>query len=94
MKIEALSPEQIEHAKALETNEERLAYLKECGVELDEEVLSHVAGGINGGEINCKAPNNPFGRHRWAATGKRKKGWLIFDSKEYVCRYCKATCWM
>ena len=51
IKIEELNPEQIGKARALATNEERLDYLKECGVELDEDILANVAGGK---EINKK----------------------------------------
>ena len=51
-KNEAHNPEQIGKARALATNEERLDYLKECGVELDEDILANVAGGK---EINKKS---------------------------------------
>ena len=45
MKIEELTQEQIEKAKSLATDEELLAYLKECGVELDDDMLAEIAGG-------------------------------------------------
>ena len=38
-------PEADREGRGLETNEERLDYLKECGVELDEDTLANVAGG-------------------------------------------------
>ena len=45
MKIEELTQEQIEKAKSLATDEELLAYLKECSVELDADMLAEIAGG-------------------------------------------------
>ena len=47
MKIEELNQEQIEKARSLATDEERLAYLKECRVELDDDMLSEVSGGFD-----------------------------------------------
>ena len=87
MKIEELSQEQIEKAKSLATDEERLAYLKECGVELDADMLAEVAGGIDDFEIKCV--------HAWKKTGKRRKGWFIgwIDDVEYKCTKCGKKSW-
>ena len=87
MKIEALSPEQIEKARSLATDEERLAYLKECGVELDDDMLAEVAGGIDDFEKLCK--------HTWKKTGNRRKGWLMgwIDDVEYRCTKCGKKSW-
>ena len=44
MKFEELTPEQIEKAKRCETREERMAFIKENGIELTDEQLESVAG--------------------------------------------------
>ena len=44
MKFEELTPEQIEKAKKCETREERMAFIKENGIELTDEQLESVAG--------------------------------------------------
>ena len=76
MKIEELSREQIERAKALETNEERLDYLKECGVELDEDMLADVSGGRFTDTTSSGYCPARKGRkvHEWKKTGKTKNG--------------------
>jgi len=45
MKIEDLTPEQIEQAKGYETVEERMAFLEDNGVELSDEQLEALSGG-------------------------------------------------
>ena len=93
MRIEDLSSEQIEKVNALATDEERLAYLKECGVELDDDLLSEVAGGADQNGDAC--PNG--GNHNWVKTGKRRKrgGWAlaIYQSCEYKCTKCGKCKW-
>jgi hypothetical protein len=98
MKIEELNPEQIGKARALETNEERLDYLKECGVELDEDMLANVAGGMvkTGPKKKKKeCSESPDGAHEWEKTGNRKKGrWIgIVDDVEYRCKHCGKVEW-
>ena len=92
MKIEELNPEQVGKARALATNEERLDYLKECGVELDEDILANVAGGK---EISKKCQYSPMGKHVWVKSGNRREGrWLgIVDDVEYRCKNCGKTQW-
>ena len=99
MKIEELNPEQIGKARALETNEERLDYLKECGVELDEDMLANVAGGkvkSTGAKRKKKECSvSPDGAHEWEKTGNRKEGrWIgIVDDVEYRCKHCGKVEW-
>ena len=80
-KIEELSREQIERVKALETNEERLDYLKECGVELDEDMLADVSGGrltdTDSTPGYCPARKGKK-VHEWKKTGKTKNGHYLF----------------
>lgn len=102
MKIEELTQEQIERAKSLATNEERVAYLKECGVDLEDDSLTAVAGGrhkttgtVKFKKDDCK--KNPKGSkvHKWKKTGRTKPGrWFgIVDDVEYRCEYCGETTW-
>ena len=92
MKIEALTQEQIEKARSLATNEERLAYLEACGVELDDDMLAEVAGGkkIIGNSIeSCKKGPNKNKPHKWVYTGRTiKKFFGLFEVKEVKCIYC------
>ena len=69
MKIEELNQEQIEKAKSLATDEERLAYLKECRVELEDDMLSEVSGGKRSIEFGCV--------HEWEKTGKKEADGLL-----------------
>ena len=93
MKIEALTQEQIEKARSLATNEERLAYLEACGVELDEDVLAEVDGGHGSrtslnGRVCLKGPNE-LKPHKWEYTNRTIKGFLgLYEYKEVRCIYC------
>ena len=88
MKIEELNQEQIEKAKSLATDEERLAYLKECDVELDDDMLSEVSGGI-------ETLRRSGCTHIWKKTGNRRRGWFIgwIDDVEYKCERCGKKEW-
>ena len=94
MKIEALTQEQIEKARSLATNEERLDYLEACGVELDEDMLAEVAGGGPSSEGNetCKTGPNRRKPHKWVYTNRTiKKFFGLFEYKEVRCIYCGIT---
>ena len=99
MRIEELTQEQIERAKSLATNEERVAYLKECGVELEDDSLTEVAGGRakKSRDKTHDCHKNPKGGsyHKWVKTGRKKPGrWIgIVDDVEYRCEYCGETTW-
>ena len=101
MKIEQLSSGQIEKARSLATDEERLAYLKACGVELDDDMLSEVAGGKSTDRpivrLEPACTKNPEGgkTHHWVKTGKTKKSKFfgLWDVAEFKCTYCKKTRW-
>ena len=97
MKNEAHNPEQIGKARALATNEGRLDYLKECCVELDEDMLANVAGGRRtGGKRKKKeCSESSDGAHEWEKTGNRKEGrWIgIVDDVEYRCKHCGKVEW-
>ena len=96
MKIEELTQEQIEKARSLATNEERLDYLKACSVELDDDVLAAVSGGATPGGTSDKCTKNPKNwLHKWEKSGRRRKGrWIgLVDDVEYECVYCHKTYW-
>ena len=58
MDFDSLTPEQIEKAKACKTPEELLALAKDEGLELSEEQLDSVAGGVAGWGVPDTYPND------------------------------------
>lgn len=48
MKFEDLTNEQIEKAKECTTREEKLAFIKEYSIEVPDDMLDGIAGGIRG----------------------------------------------
>ena len=48
MRIEDMTPEMIEKIRGCETDEERMAFIEENGIELDDEQLDGIAGGVYG----------------------------------------------
>ena len=66
MRIEDMTSEQIEKAKECETTEQRLAFIKEIGLELSDEQLDTIAGGAawsedyEGGCPSCKCVTYSF----------------------------------
>ena len=98
MKIEALTQEQIEKARSLATNEERLDYLEACGIELDDDMLAEVAGGKDerGSRKSpnqvCQSGPNKYKPHKWKYTNRKfKKFFGLFEFKEVQCIYCGIT---
>ena len=97
MKIEALSPEQIEKARSLATNEERLDYLEACGIELDDDMLAEVAGGTVSHDSDiyaevCHSGPHKNKPHKWKYTNRTiKKFFGLFVFKELRCIYCGKT---
>ena len=62
MKLDNLTPEQMEKAKACTSAEELMALAKEEGVELSDEQLEAVAGGSwSGSNLDC----NHYGCGAW-----------------------------
>jgi len=56
--FENLTPEQIEKAKACKTVEELIALAKAEGVELSEEQLESLSGGVAGWGVSDTCPND------------------------------------
>lgn len=54
--LNSLTDEQKAHAKSLTTTEEQIAYAKELGIELSDDQLEAISGGI-WGDINCLLDN-------------------------------------
>ena len=98
MRFEDLTPEQIEKAKKCETREERMAFIKENGIELTDEQLESVAGGRFELPWELACQENPNGKdHVWVRTGRTKPGDIFGDlwrSKEEQCQYCRETRWV
>ena len=92
MKIEELTQEQIEKARSLATNEERLDYLEACGIELDDDMLAEVAGGkvyADNTTDYCKTGPNRRKPHKWVYTNRTiKKFFGLLKYKEVRCIYC------
>jgi hypothetical protein len=88
MKIEELTPELVEKAKKCETREERLAFIRENGIELNDEQLEAVSGG---GDEEPKVHT-----HIWAPTGRTRPGAIwgdIWPDEEVRCDVCGITDW-
>ncbi len=103
MRFDELTNEQLEKAKACKTEEERQAFIKEYGIEIDDDMLDDVSGG--GNPCWDKAPN-PYRKknecpkrdngkpHVYEKTGRKEKRYLFFTYHEHRCRYCGKTKWM
>ena len=88
MRIEEMNSEQIGKVNAPAADEERPAYLNE----LDDDLLSRVAGGADQNSENC--PNG--GIHNWLTTRNKKKlGGLLVSIfvYEYKCSKCGKVKW-
>ena len=92
MSFEELNNNQIEQVNAMATGEEQQAYLKECGVELDDDMLSGVAGGA--GDFAKRGICANGGTHNLVKTGKRQRNQRInpgIEFIEYRCTKCGKT---
>ena len=96
MRLEDMTPKMIEQAKGCETDEERLAFIQENGIELTDEQLEGISGGSKGGtggDVCKKNPDSDW--HVWEKTGRIRPGrWLkLVDEPEYKCKFCGDTYW-
>ena len=87
MKLENLTPEQIEQAKECKTPEECLAFIRENGIELTEEQLEKVSGGALFKDLPCW-----LGLHDYWATGQERQG-LSGIELEFRCQNCGVVNW-
>jgi hypothetical protein len=97
MRFEDLTPEQIEKAKKCETHEERLAFIKENGIELTDEQLEDIAGGAGALEDRGAhiCPKNKWG-HKWKSTGRTRPGAIwgdVWPDYEMKCVACGKLDW-
>ena len=94
MKLNELTPELEEQAKQCTTREERLAFISDNGIELTDEQLEMVSGGVHLPPIDnrkCYGDNSPDGRHHFVRTGKMVSGSIFGDlwpNYETRCEYC------
>ena len=92
-----MTPEQVEQAKKCVTAEERMEFIKDNGVELSDEQLDAISGGILIPPPTApECPNAPKGKHDDVPTGNTRPGGVfgdIWPDAEYRCRYCNRTVW-
>ena len=94
MRFEDMTPEMVEEAKGCETPEERMAFIRENGVELTDEQLEGISGGAkktNGGS-GGKCPKSDSG-HKWKWTGRMVPATIwrnIWPDYEIRCVNCGA----
>lgn len=97
MKFDDLTPEQVEQAKKCTTPEERMAFIEENGIELSDEQLELVSGGILiPPPTKPECPNAPKGKHEDYPTGKTRPGSVFGDTwpdVQYCCKWCNRTVW-
>ena len=95
MKIEELTPEMVEEAKKCETPEERLAFIRENGIELTDEQLEGISGG--GWDSGDVCPKDPTGKksHKWERTGREEICYNLSPGMqyEYRCANCGDMKW-
>lgn len=95
MKFEDMTAGQIEHAKKCETPEERKAFIEAESIELTDEQLEGIAGGVSKSHSKDRCPNG--GDHNWAETGNTRPGKIfgdIWPDKEERCTRCGKTIWV
>ena len=95
MKLEDMTPEQMEQVKKCETPEECMAFMAENGIELSDELLDSITGG--GGQYSAHTPilYCPDGqRHQFRYTGNERSGGLFGrDEMERRCLKCGRMEW-
>ena len=97
MKIEELTPELMEKAKRCETREERMAFIEENDIELSDEQLESIAGGVKIQITVDHCSGSDDGRHKWERTGRtRPATWFrdLWPDKEERCTNCGKERWV
>ena len=101
MKLEEMSKELIEEAKACRTLEELNGFLSAHQIELTAEQMEAISGGSgHAGEVSdphgtsyCTASK---GSHDWIFTGRTRPGTVwgdLWPDYEHICRYCGEINW-
>ena len=96
MKFDDLTSELVEQARKCMTPEERLAFIKENGIELSDEQLEAVSGGFTSSPTGAECPKSPSGDHEDYPTGNKRPGSIFGDvwpDVEYRCKWCDRTVW-
>ena len=95
MRFEDLTPEKIEQAKECKTADERLAFVKENGIELTGEQLDALAGDLK--KVGKKESlMSPTGKHVWEDAGRTRPGEVwgnVWPDKEIRCIHCGKPDW-
>ncbi len=95
MRLEDLSPEQIEQAKRCETPEERMAFITGNDIDLTDEQMDAIAGGKRSDTRGCR--ESPTFQHNFKPTGKTRPGSVLrnlWPDKEERCTYCGKVKWV
>ena len=95
MKFDELSSEQADLARSCKSPEERLSFIKESGIELTDEQLEAISGGLppSAPEVVCQG-QYPY--HDDVETGRTRPGRYfgdIWPDVEYRCRRCGKITW-
>ena len=98
MRLEDLTMEMVEKAKGCETREERMAFIRENGIELSDEQLEGVSGGESynsSGSSSGECPKRKWG-HDWKSTGRTRPGAIwgdVWPDYEMKCVACGKLDW-
>ena len=91
----------LDELSSLRTRDERLEFLASNGMELDDDQLGAIAGGVerSTAEGSGPAPDCPASGsngHVWIYTGRKKPGWIFgyaWPDVEMQCRNCGRLEW-
>ena len=101
MKLEEMTQELVNQAKACTTKEEILAFIKENNIELSAEQLEQISGGhdrplnqVDAGGRECNKSRDGF--HEWFFTGRTRPGTIwgsLWPDYEHKCKWCGKEEW-
>lgn len=67
-----MSPEQAEQARRCETSEERMAFISDNDIDLTDEQMDAIAGGLFEKDKDSICPRSTNKRHVWENTGNTR----------------------
>ena len=97
MKLEDMTQEKIDQAKACRTKEEILAFIQENSVDLSEEQMEQISGGYGDRETNSSGAKHREcsksfdGDHHWEFTGETRPGTILgslWPDYKHRCKNC------
>lgn len=102
MKLEDMTQEKMDQAKACRTKDEILAFIRDNRIELSPEQMEQISGGYGDRETNTSRPRviechqSPSGYHAWEFTGITRPGTILgslWPDYKHRCKYCTAVDW-